>query len=417
MPTYDPATSPARLIVSQRLLDILLDARPYSTIAQIIYDYREQPVYYDARYLVTDKLNYLDYREGMLTYLPAGRPHLVDDDGEWVRQNRQVGKPGRVIRRVLARPDNYDDSDYEQFAALLTASDLGETGAFEVVREGAIIDVYEACEDVGHGLSSCMTHATDYLTLYAANPDRIGLLIARTVDDELVGRGLVWILDDGSTILDRVYGGIVASRAMRDHAIGQGWTTRDHDKWHTWEWRSASGQPVADASFVVTLDHHRHESYPYMDTMIHYYPARGVIAAASQSGMGHAHTLASTGGAPWNAWQCCNCSRSLLDDDDDVCFEGLRPYCAACHAQSFQPCAGCGAALRGRDGYELGVTRRRYCYPCYVTRVAFCHGCDAITQRRQLRGGYCADCRQRRVTLTTSGNATFTVEGATHVRS
>lgn len=220
--------------------------------------------------LRTDEVNYITYRsDGNISFLPAGKEHIVNDDGTWSRSNRQDGKPARVIRKLFTERalKVLNDKDFEVFNNRYKSKYSIDGYTFRLLSNEDIPDVYDMDREEGGASlnSSCMNNDSNYLDIYKyCNKLQILILIK---DDLLAGRALVWSLDDNITLMDRVY---VSNDHLYDvfldHAKERGW-------WRKQDYKSYSNKRnfvtpdgcLVTRTFKVFTDT-EHDNYPYIDT-------------------------------------------------------------------------------------------------------------------------------------------------------
>ena len=216
--------------------------------------------------------------DGKISYYPATRPVV---NREYLYQPNPATAPGTVTAKLVKGlrtmfPDlttRYDltDSDWEQFGnrvkALNTVPDT-----FQIVRGDDIARYYSddmKSSGAERHWSSCMTNdydtCTDYLALYTANPDKVGLLIHTDPQGLLLARAIVWTSDAGETVVDRIYASDVIARAMADFATRQGWILGWRTG-HRWE---------------VTLTNYDLSYYPYMDSLPYLHMGTGTLSTYS----------------------------------------------------------------------------------------------------------------------------------------
>lgn len=205
-----------------------------SRIATLIVDARnlwhEYPIY--QRVITNKEIDYITMRaDGMVSYLPAGKEHKVNERGEWQRDGRQAGRAGKVIRKIFTEKAlrTIKNSEFESFGNAYKAKFLDNGFQFEIRPNTEIPNVYcmrRADGEASLG-GSCMNNDKSYLELYAKCKSlRIVILINR--DGSLCGRALLWSVthdDHGDmTFMDRIY---VAEDYMYDiflnYAKEQGW--------------------------------------------------------------------------------------------------------------------------------------------------------------------------------------------------
>lgn len=141
-----------------------------------------------------------------VSFLPKGCEPVYTDSGKWAKKNRQSGKPGKIIQKVIG-PGKYSNADYEKFVYSLKALWVNKGYELELVS-GEDIRHWYNCENYYERTStlgnSCMSHTTcqSYFDLYCEQPE-CQMLIALK-ENKLAARALVWTIDN-RTFLDRVY--------------------------------------------------------------------------------------------------------------------------------------------------------------------------------------------------------------------
>lgn len=95
----------------------------------------------------------------------------------------------------------HKEAAIEQFSYLMAVNLGVKIGDFELLKGQAIVDAYSK----GVGKAACMSGSKAvYTNLYAANPDRVQMLVFST--ETIKARALFWTSDDGKVkLLDRIY--------------------------------------------------------------------------------------------------------------------------------------------------------------------------------------------------------------------
>lgn len=128
---------------------------------------------------------------------------------------------------------------------------------FEVVSGEDIRNWYDedTYEDASHHLNnSCMRYSRcqNYLDIYTENTNQVSMVIMKGVDpDKIIGRALIWKLNNGNIYLDRPY------------------ANSDEDVNLFKQWGRDKGYSVYGDGYKhkeVTLDRANFSYYPYMDT-------------------------------------------------------------------------------------------------------------------------------------------------------
>ena len=154
--------------------------------------------------LITDEVRALSVRKDVfeVAFTPKGKELKYSNHNTWSRENRQTGKPGRIIKKLLAY--DYKERDIELFSNQLKA-EIMCLGDFQIV-EGDDICYWYDCNNY-YSLSgtlgnSCMKYCEcqSYFQVYK---DLAKMLIC-VKDGKLLGRAILWEID-GETYMDRIY--------------------------------------------------------------------------------------------------------------------------------------------------------------------------------------------------------------------
>jgi hypothetical protein len=123
--------------------------------------------------------------------------------------------------------------------------------------------------------SSCMSYdeTQEYLDIYCENTDKISLLILKSKEDKLLGRALLWKLDNDKIFMDRVYS-ILHSDAnlFYKKAKDNGWIYKKGKEKIIYQ------EQEFDGDLYVTLDYTDFSNYPYLDTLCFLDPSDGVLS-------------------------------------------------------------------------------------------------------------------------------------------
>jgi hypothetical protein len=287
--------------------------------------------YQFLRFLCTDKeVNYLTLRnDGTISYLPAGKEHKENSSGDWSRDNRQHGKPAKVIRKVFTKAALrlFTDKDFEQFANMYKADSGNENYKFELLDNSEIPDVYDMrIAEGGSSLSgSCMNSDGNYMDIYKYC-DSVKILTLKTKSGNLLaGRALVWTID-GHTIMDRVY---VSQDCLYEMFIEY---AKDNNWWYKQYYRTYqhktyfinpdTGESEEKRWFINTNTNHR--CYPYIDTFS--YGGDGFLQNWSSSETYYTYDDTSGGRSGFEP--------EMDDDDDDedmvTCYDDVRRELSDC---------------------------------------------------------------------------------------
>lgn len=252
------------LMMSSSMKDFIKDTKDLSKVSSYLYKAIEGN-HLVMRNLTAEKANYLTFRkDGTVSYLPAGRELKFTERGEWARDGRQEAKPARAITQIMrnAMLRSITSRDLEIFSNLYKgrATDLYN---IQVTSGDGLCEVYALKAE---GFSSCMNggyHASK-LRLYQENPNQVRIAYVQ-VNDKCLARALVWTANDGSVIMDRVYGSEEFQTMFKDYARDQGWWKKRCDSAGDSPFISPDGDNK-DRYFTITLADGDFEYYPYVDT-------------------------------------------------------------------------------------------------------------------------------------------------------
>lgn len=193
-------------------------------------------------------------------------------------KNRQEIRTGRAIRLLLtANGVSVTDSEIEKFvngfrAILSIMNDV--FSRFDIV-EGDDLGYWYNRKNYLHpgrgtmGSSCQAVGRLDWLEIYIKNPETVKLLILRSEEnwDKIIGRALLWKLDNGETLMDFVYTSNDSDeKVFKEYAKSKGWHTRE-ECYHP-----------HDKTFTAYIKPGRLEAYPSVDTMNRWNPETGQIS-------------------------------------------------------------------------------------------------------------------------------------------
>jgi hypothetical protein len=216
-------------------------------------------------------------------------------------KNRQEIRTGRAIRLLLtANGVSVTDSEIEKFvngfrAILSIMNDV--FSRFDIV-EGDDLGYWYNRKNYLHpgrgtmGSSCQAVGRLDWLEIYIKNPETVKLLILRSEEnwDKIIGRSLLWKLDNGETLMDFIYTSNDSDeKVFKEYAKSKGWHTREE----------------CDKTFTAYIKPGRLDAYPSVDTMNRWNPETGQISNKSFPG---------SEGIIW----------TNDDDDDDDDFEDFE---------------------------------------------------------------------------------------------
>lgn len=271
------------IIFSRSFGSFLRKNQARSKVCDVLVRINDRLIYnhFTSNILTDSEVNYLTFRNnGNISYLPAGKEHQLNDQGEWKKEGRQEGKPAKVIRKLFTKQGLkrlFKDSDFEVFSNTYKASFSLDGFEFNLLDNISIPDVYDMPVLPGGGSlnGSCMNGCGHYLNIYV-NCSKLKILTLSKCG-ELAGRALVWFLDD-MVFMDRVYS--VEDRfsiAFIDYATTQKWWYKVHHD--TFRYKDSLINPDTGQAEVKRLKvslSTEFDEYPYIDTFT--YGGRGFLA-------------------------------------------------------------------------------------------------------------------------------------------
>ncbi len=194
-------------------------------------------------------------------------------------KSRQEIRIGRVVRLLLTANNvtGIADAEIEKFVndfratlkimndifsnfAIVDGNDLGFWYHKRNYLEPNKGNLGSSCQAVGR---------LDWLEIYIKNPQTVKLVILKSPDnpDKILGRALLWNLDDGSKLMDYIY-----TSKDSDEKIFKDFAK--HNGWHLTRWNDGE-----NLTFTATLNPGRFDKMPSIDTMNNWDPATGKISS------------------------------------------------------------------------------------------------------------------------------------------
>lgn len=188
----------------------------------------------------------------------------------------QEMKIGRFVNQLLRGINvSFKDKDIEEFVNIYISAMRIFTSpetTLSLVEGNSIAEWYDLSKyynDEGNLGKSCMrfTNCSPFFKIYTENKDKCKMLIM-VEDNKLIGRALIWTLDSGDLYMDRVYTnsdaykGVFTQYALNnDIKYFNGYTNGRNDREVVIE-NNKNGL----VDFKVTLENHKYDKYPYMDS-------------------------------------------------------------------------------------------------------------------------------------------------------
>jgi hypothetical protein len=215
---------------------------------------------------------------------------------------------------------------------------------------------------VGFGSHSCMTGDNgSRVELYRLNPKQVQLMKFECGDWK--ARALLWNCDDGSRVLDRVYGRFTTT------------VTSAIKKWRK------TNDIVCQSKcgdVTVTLPTMPDDmSVPYMDTMYYGELVGDGIRIGNYSFSRYTNSLDCTEGGPYceERSRCENCD-SWVHIDDAYCNDSGYTYCEDCYHEIYSRCESCYSECYSEDMRVVESNGNYVCDDCYDSQHTECVSCN-----------------------------------------
>jgi len=244
-------------IMVNKLKEVLPDIKDYR---RGYINYKDVEVIFNARQRSTMKVNRFvnevfndDYKAETLT-------------DEQKKYNREYGIKTKT-------------QELEEFVNKFKA--LREPAEFEIIEGYDIIDAYNYTSYFTQGGTlgdSCMksSRCNAYIEFYAKNKHKVSLLVLkdRESSDKIIGRALVWKLDDPDRIfMDRIYTNYYFDEEhFKNYAKKEGWLYKYKQNMNENEYIVDSKTDEKERMSMYIYNIIDHDYYPYMDTMKYFNP-------------------------------------------------------------------------------------------------------------------------------------------------
>lgn len=240
----------SKMILDQKFKDFLLNEKGKVSLAILITN--------------SNELDYVRVTEdGSISYRTKDKTVETGSDN-WSAKGRTKVKPGKFINRILGETVTagvISTHDIEQWVNKLKSnfSDLGE---INIVAGDDISWCYNSenyTSPRGGSLWSCMSgrECQDRLDVYTKNPDTVKLVVQYDNNGKVKTRALLWTLEDGRQLMDRIY-------YQADHSYN---TFQRLCKENSWLSKDSLCRDNKVFKFKSPIVNWAHKSYPYLDTM------------------------------------------------------------------------------------------------------------------------------------------------------
>jgi hypothetical protein len=272
---------------------------------------------------VTDKNDYISHMQvnRIIKEFPGKEDRVENDSKFWtdekIRTKHKIGKWVTHIYKDVYKTTGFTPSQIEEFSnvykATYDAIDMPPEFVIlkgDDIKWGYLVDNYVPCEGTTLG-NSCMRHSycQKYFDIYTENEDVCSLLVLKE-SDKVKGRALLWVLDDGTNYMDRIY-----TASDSDKHLFEEWADKNNYRKYSNDHKSKS----------VKVEENSYDYYPYMDTFFSFNTEDGILSS-SESGNRDCIKLQDTHGGYQDAGVWSDYAGENLDEDYAVWIESIDDY-------------------------------------------------------------------------------------------
>jgi hypothetical protein len=200
--------------------------------------------------------------------------YFNDYEGVWNKYRTEI-KIGKFIKKLCPK---ICDADIEIFVNKFKARYKSKNSKPDfVLIKGKTINEwyskskyehYNSSKDEGVGTlgKSCMRYGHKYFNVYTQNDEVCNLLILRSENGKLLGRALVWKLQNDMTYMDRIYTHFDSDvHLFLEYAANNKWLTHHDSK-------------TSKMKLTIKVKNFSYNKFPYMDTFKYYNSTKGYIS-------------------------------------------------------------------------------------------------------------------------------------------
>lgn len=289
--------------------------------------------------------NYIDVtpEEDLISFISDKRVDKDEPEDPFVAKGRGTVKIGRFIHGIKNNKElghvfqgiTITDKDIEEFVNLYKSSKIENKNRFEIVEGDDIARWYKSKrykEGNGQLNSSCMADADkDFFKIYTKNPRVCKMLIYLNEDGLMMGRALLWKLDESPNnikwFLDRIYTVRDSDvNRFREYAKKEGWLYKYRNGYDDVEgvlFRH-NGNPVI-GKITIKLRECDFDEYPFIDTVAFLNKKNRTLSNVGSKGC---IILRDTDGESSECYDC-NGDGKIEEWDDDLEKDVKKP-CPEC---------------------------------------------------------------------------------------
>lgn len=280
-------------------------------------------------------------------------------------------KVGRYVKKILTEFGyNFTEKQIEEFVNMYKSEIKMQVDGFDNIKEVSGDDIkyyynYKQyySRDRGTLGSSCMRgeECQSFFGIYQYN-DKCSLIIMTNDENLLVGRALLWKLDDGKMFMDRVYTYTDSYvNIFIKYAVSKGYYYKSsQDSSYSLDLMYNYEVFEIDYKGFITLDDVEFNRYPYLDTFKYLNMSESTLSNDWQSN--YDYELESTNGTNGNC-EYCNGDGKITCTE---CYGDGDLECEECYGKGTTDCRNCDG-----DG-----SIEHECYKCDGIGTVMCDDCD-----------------------------------------
>lgn len=350
--------------------------------------------------------NYFDIFKGVITYYPYnknGGVQPISLNGDWDRTDRTDMKPGRFAKLLTyGKLDTgldctvpIEDNKLDPYIEYMS-NNLKSLGKLQFKISGKISEVYgiQEAADSETVTKSCMrpgsTHNCKTQAKFYDNIGGLKIIYGTNADNNLTFRALLWRLDNGKFLLDRVYGKKSNELYLHDLARERGWLWRNFSTDDPYIRENKNDKITYNATFTSNVNIKNRiifSGVPYVDTLAHvedYKIFRNKSTGKSMQVSSSEGRLSMTYGDT-----CKFCKTEHIDEDSAIDIYSytkdskLAYICEKCYPEYFRDCPHCGKK-HYRNNMIL-VNGKYYCASCKDELFTYCTDCRKLILRSEIK--------------------------------
>ena len=285
----------------------------------------------------------------VLSFLPKGKEAEINENGKWSRKNRQVGKLGKTLRgfiEVVCKSFSIRLPNAAEIEELVneiksTFSNANYEFKFlsgEDIRKYYHYDNYQSSNsNSGSTLfASCMRHDScqRYFDIYVNNPNcKMLVMFDKTLSsNKIVGRALVWIVDDQMYVDRRYYSSDVYNYGFMEFIKFNKLNYKTHNTYDCEHARmfevfnEESEDYETKTDIELTFQYNESFSrFPYCDTVKYFNPTTKTLSNVVDEG----YCLCTTDGS----YTVIDRNGNEINNDDEDEDDDEMYYCAVCNCR------------------------------------------------------------------------------------